>query len=207
VYSLVCTIREARPDLNLVVHAVDIATDVVAFAERGVYSLTDWEFVQVSIFERLTEEEMLLLFDREGNHATIKPWLRKGIVWQVGDASDPGIVSRLGPQDLIIGNNFLCHMQPAQAEKCLRNMAHLVDDGGHLVVSGVDLDVRTRVAQDLAWNPVVDSLEEIHQGDPSLIRDWPWRYWGLEPLNKRRTDWQARYASVFRISRKIPATL
>jgi len=204
VYSLVCTIRQARPDLNLIVHAVDIVKDVLAFAERGVYSLKDWEFVQVPIFERLTAEEMQVVFDRKGDHAIVKSWLRNGIVWQAGDASDPGIVDQLGPQDLVIGNNFLCHMQPAQAEKCLRNMARLVDHGGHLVVSGVDLGIRTRVAHDLGWIPVLDAIEEIHAGDPSLIRDWPWRYWGLEPLNKSRPDWRMRYASVFQISRKSP---
>ena len=48
-------------------------------------------------------------------------------------------------------NNFLCHMYPADAERCLRNIAR---DGpsreDSLFVSGIDLDVRTRVAVDAA---------------------------------------------------------
>ena len=39
---------------------------------------------------------------------------------------------------------FLCHMPPAPAERCLRNIAHLVDHGGHLFVLGVDLAVDRR---------------------------------------------------------------
>jgi hypothetical protein len=75
--------------------------------------------------------------------------------------------------------------------------------GGHLFVSGVDLDVRTKVARDLGWKPVPDFLEEIHEGDPSLRVSWPHKYWGLEPIDRRRSDWQIRYASVFRIGEGV----
>jgi hypothetical protein len=91
-------------------------------------------------------------------------------------------------------------MQPPQAEACLRNVARLVKPGGHLFVSGIDLEVRTKVAIELGWTPVRMLLEEIHEGDPSLRGDWPWRYWGLEPLAKNRRDWSVRYASVFQLN-------
>jgi 2-polyprenyl-3-methyl-5-hydroxy-6-metoxy-1,4-benzoquinol methylase len=55
----------------------------------------------------------------------------------------------LGPKDMLVASNFLCHMATADAEKCLRNIAQLVNPGGYLFVSGVDLDVRTKVALDL----------------------------------------------------------
>jgi hypothetical protein len=63
----------------------------------------------------------------------------------------------------------------------------------------VDLDVRTKVALDLGWEPVPELIAEIHNGDPSVRADWPWRWWGLEPLNRRRRDWRTRYAASFRI--------
>jgi hypothetical protein len=105
----------------------------------------------------------------------------------------------LGRQDMVIANRFLCHMAPPEAETCLRNIAHLVNPGGYLFVSGVDLDLRTRLASELGWTPVPYLLEEIHDGDPSVRRDWPWKYWGLEPLDAKRPDWRVRYASVFRL--------
>ena len=40
---------------------------------------------------------------------------------------------------------------------------------------------------------------EMHDGDPSVRADWPWRWWGLEPLDRTRSDWQMRYASAFRV--------
>ena len=51
------------------------------------------------------------------------------------------------------------------AEVCMRNIARLVKPGGYLFVSGVDLEVRTRVARSLGWKPVGDLLRETHEGD------------------------------------------
>ena len=42
-------------------------------------------------------------------------------------------------------------------------------------------------------------MAEIHDGDPLVRADWPLHWWGLEPLDRRRPDWQTRYASVFRV--------
>ena len=56
----------------------------------------------------------------------MKPWLRDAATWQVGDASDPNLIARLGPQDVVVANNFLCHLEPSSAERCLRNLAQLV---------------------------------------------------------------------------------
>jgi len=61
------------------------------------------------------------------------------------------------------------------------------------------LDVRTKVAEDLGWRPVQELLEEIHEGDPCMKTFWPWHYAGLEPLNKKRSDWKHRYAAVFQV--------
>lgn len=200
VHSIAWTIRLARPDLKLIVHAIDISNEILEIAKRGVYKLGKDRLVNAPIFERLSNEEMDLLFDREKDEVQIKPWIAEGINWQAGDAGDPALVKRLGPQDMVVANRFLCHMSPPEAERCLRNLAHLVKPGGYLLVSGVDLDIRTKVAIDLGWTPVVDRLEEIHNGDPSVRRDWPLKYWGLEPLDTRRRDWKIRYASVFQIS-------
>jgi hypothetical protein len=74
-----------------------------------------------------------------------------------------------------------------------------VRPGGYLLVTGVDLDVRTRVALDLGWKAVPELRAEIHDGDPLVRADWPWQWWGLEPFDRRRPDWETRYSAVFRI--------
>jgi chemotaxis protein methyltransferase CheR len=200
VYSILWIIRSARPDLKVLLDAVDISKQILSFAEKGIYTPETSQFVSASIFERLTEAEMVEMFDWEGARGKIKSWLREGITWQLRDAVDPELVNIVGPQDLVVASNFLCHMAPADAEKCLANIAQLVSPGGYLFVSGVDLDVRTKTAIDLGWEPVGDLIGEIHDGDCSVRADWPWQWWGLEPLNRKRHDWQTRYAAAFRIA-------
>ncbi len=201
VYSILWTIRSARPDLRVIVHAIDISNEILEIAKRGVYSLGENALVNAPIFERLTEEEMAALFDKEKDQVRIKRWITEGIKWQLGDAGDPNLAERLGPQDIVVANKFLCHMAPPDAERCLRNLAHLVSPGGHLFVSGIDLDVRTKVAVDLGWTPILNLLAEIHNGDPSVRRDWPWKYWGLEPFDMKKKNWEFRYAGVFQLGR------
>src|SRR5438094_2128407 len=199
VYSILWTIRSARPDLKVLLCAVDISKEILSSAEKGIYAPDTSQLVGSSIFERLNEAEMVEIFDWEGAQAKVKSWLREGIAWQLRDAADAKLINILGPQDMVVASNFLCHMARADAEKCLGNIAQLVSPGGYLFVSGVDLDVRTKVALDLGWEPVRELMVEIHDGDCSVRADWPWAWWGLEPLNRKRHDWQTRYASAFRI--------
>jgi chemotaxis methyl-accepting protein methylase len=221
VYSILWTIRSARPDLRIRTRAVDISQEIVDFADKGAYSLSSLDAVQrfgedaitkrrgvgwntsrdqqSSIFERITDEEMHAMFDVDGDQARIKDWLKEEITWMRGDAGDRELAASLGPQDIVVANRFLCHMEPVAAEKTLRNIARLVKPGGYLFVSGVDLDVRTRVAKEMNWKPVTDLMKELHEGDASLRRGWPLEYWGLEPFCDNRSDWRIRYASVFQI--------
>ncbi|MGO9531638.1 MAG: CheR family methyltransferase, partial [Syntrophobacteraceae bacterium] len=203
VYSVLWTIRTARPDLKVMMHALDISNEIIEFAKKGVYSLNTPEFVDIPIFGCMTEEDKLRMFDIVEGQAKIKSWIKEGIVWLHGDAADPKIAAALGSQDMVVANNFLCHMEPPEAERCLRNIVRLVKPGGYLFVAGMDLDVRTKVARDLGWQPIRDQIQDIHEGDAYLRVDWPWKYWGLEPFDKRRQDWEVRYASCFRVGEEI----
>jgi SAM-dependent methyltransferase len=199
VYSIAWAVRSAQPELKLIMQAVDISAEVLEFAQRGVYARGVSELVSEPVLEYMTAMEMEEMFDREGDDFGVKPSIRKGINWRLGDAGDPGMVDVLGPQHIVVANRFLCHMRPADAEACLRNIARLVAPGGYLFVSGIDLDIRTKVATALGWKPVPDLLEQIHDGDQTLRMSWPHKYWGLEPIDYRRRDWKVRYASVFQL--------
>jgi SAM-dependent methyltransferase len=198
-YSVAWRIRSARPDLTLLLHAMDISQEAVEVAKRGAYSLAAPQLTATNVFERMTTAEMKELFDQDGDVLTVKSWIKQGIHWQVGDVRERELLDALGPQDMVVANNFLCHMYPSEAERCLRNIARLVSPYGHLFVSGIDIDVRTKVACDLRWKPLQELLEEIHEGGVGLRSHWPFQYGGLEPMNRRRRDWRIRYASVFQI--------
>jgi chemotaxis methyl-accepting protein methylase len=203
VYSILWVIRSGEPNLRIVMRAVDISNEVLELAQNGTYSLVTPGLVEEQMFRRMTDEEMRQMFDKEGDELRIKSWIKEGITWHLWDAGGPEIVNLLEPQDIVVANNFLCHMRPADAEKCLRNIARLVRPGGYLFVSGIDVDIRTKVLRDLGWKPVQDLIEDIHDGDPVVRSDWPFKWWSLEPLNKRRKDWKFRYVSVFRFGEKM----
>jgi chemotaxis methyl-accepting protein methylase len=218
VYSIAWKLRSARPDLRLRIRGVDISQQIVDFAAAGIYSLDTvdarkaldrtgdltwkdqvWGERPLSMFERMTSQEISEMFEIEGDQARIKPWLKEGITWSQADATDPELARALGVQDVVVANRFLCHMEPVTAEGCLRNIGRLVKPGGYLFVSGVDLEVRTKVARDLGWRPLMEMMREVHEGDSSLIQGWPLNYWGVEPFCDDRSDWKIRYASVFEI--------
>lgn len=218
VYSILWALRSARRDLSVNTQAVDTSHEFVEFARRGIYATgglhgptgagqeasaqlaaATWRDQGLSIFHRMTEEEMDVMFEVDGDRAKVRSWLREGITWLTGDAADPELVRALGPHDMVVANRFLCHMDSAKAEACLRNIAQLVRPGGYLFVSGVDLDVRTRVASDLGWEPVMELMREIHEGDVTLNEAWPLEWWGLEPFCRDLPDWRLRFASAFQI--------
>jgi SAM-dependent methyltransferase len=199
VYSVAWTIRSGRPDLKLSFHAVDISPEALKIAQSGIYSSASAQFAGKDAFDQVTPGEIHELFERNEDVFTVRPWIKEGINWLVGDAGDPAIVMELGPQDIVIANNFLCHMNPSEAERCLRNIARLLAPDGYLFVSGIDLDVRTKVAKELGWEPVQELLEEIHGGDPRMRSTWPFYYAGLEPLDTTKRDWRIRYAAAFQL--------
>jgi chemotaxis methyl-accepting protein methylase len=203
VYSVAWTIRSARPDFAFRLTAADISEEAVEVARLGLYSLLPAKLGGTAVCDRLTPLEMDEFFNRNGDEVAIKPRIKEGINWRVEDVRDMNIVDSIGFQDLVVANNFLCHMSPHEAESCLRNIARVVKPGGYLFVSGIDLDVRTRVARDSGWEPVEELLEEIHEGD-LLRNDWPFHYYGLEPFDKTRRDWKVRYAAAFRVQGEKP---
>jgi SAM-dependent methyltransferase len=198
-YSVAWAIRSARPDLKLVLQALDISKRAVEVGKCGVYSLAAPKLTDTDIFARMTQAEMQELFDRDGDEMTVKSWIKEGINWHVGDVGDANILDALGPQDMVVANNFLCHMDDFMAEQCLRNIARLVRPQGYLFVSGIDLDIRTKVAADLRWKPLQELLEQIHEGDMCMKGLWPCHYAGVEPFNKKRQDWKRRYAAAFQL--------
>jgi chemotaxis methyl-accepting protein methylase len=225
VYSIAWAIHSARPDFKLKIDAVDISQEILNFASSGTYSfenpnqkghqaVRDEETVARNtsrdqenawMFERMSSEEIAAMFEVTDSHAIIRPYLREGITWIHGDANNPQLQKAIGRHEIVFANRFLCHMKPDAATACLRNLATLVKPGGYLFVYGVDLEVRTKVALEMGWQPVPQLLREIHDGDDSLLNAWPLQYWGLEPLDDTLPDWQLRYASVFRVGESVPS--
>jgi len=194
VYSIKWALRDLHNQADIQLLGLDIDDDVLAVARSGRYPLTDFSWQ----FERLSAEEHHQICPVDGNYASVSEKLRSGIQWLHANACDRALAEKIGQQDIVIANRFLCHMQPQQASECLRAVTQLVSPGGYLFVMGVDLEVRQRVMQEMGFLPVTENLEDLHNGDISLLGGWPWKCWGLEPFDNRRDDWIGRYAMVYR---------
>ena len=68
----------------------------------------------------MTTDELKSMFDKSGNSVEVKPWLKEGIRWSVGDVGERETPEALGPENIVVANNFICHMEASEAENCLR---------------------------------------------------------------------------------------
>lgn len=226
----VCSISWALgdvTDIDLRIVAMDIDAEVLEFAKGGVYAVLSGDLRQCSslyrrdsragiaertcrdqhssVFERMREHELLGMFEIDGNEARVRDRFKNGITWVVGDAAADDLTGSIGLQDVVVANNFICHLGPAKAERCLENIMKVVKPGGLLVVSGIDLDIREKVMLQSGWHPVTDSIAEVHGGDPSVLAGWPLEYWGLEPFDGKHPNWKYRYSTAFRKPEEMSA--
>lgn len=197
-YSALWLIRRARPTQSIQALGIDMAEECVRAAARGVYP---FRVVEVAGMSETSYERLMT---REGKTLVVQDWMKEAVTWEVGDACSPDLAARFGLQDVVLANNFLFALSPERAESCLRNLTRLVAPNGYLVVSGVDLDLRSRILGELGFVPVTARCEEIHTAE-DVHTAWPLRFWGLEPIDRTRQDWRARYTTVFRSPDKLRA--
>ena len=191
-YSAVWVIRTARPEQDIEAIGVDVSEPSIHVAAKGVYPLRAPEILGLPA----TSYESL--FTREGENLRVQEWLKKGITWWVGDVCSCDLEAHFGLYAVVFANNFLFHMSADRATSCLRNIAGLVAPAGYLFAGGVDLDVRSATLRDLGFTPVTARLEDIYTAEDGLLTAWPFQFWGLEPMDRRRQDWPQRYTTVFR---------
>src|SRR5262249_44543460 len=109
-YFVAWRIRTSPPDFKLILQAVEILKRAVEVGKCGAYSVVAPQVTNTNIFERMTDTEIEEMFDRDGDVLTVKSWLKEGIEWHVGNVGEPEFSDALGLQDVVIANNFLCHM-------------------------------------------------------------------------------------------------
>jgi chemotaxis methyl-accepting protein methylase len=195
IYSVLWAVRKARPDLKIFPVGIDGAEPVIEMARSGRYSR------QAPELGHMNDELLSEFFDEDGDGFKVKQWIAEGTQWQVADARDPMLPDRIGQQDVLLANNFLIHMNPAEASACFAKLLKLTKPGGLLVCRGVDLDLREKLVTQHQLKPIATRIDEIHNSEPEkdARRGWPWRYWALEPMDKTRRRWLERYSAIFRV--------
>lgn len=191
-YSALWTIRSVRPDLAIEAVGVDISESAVSVARGGNYGWGSREL------QGLSDQEMEAFFERGDEGVRVRGEIATGTSWRVDSIFNPSLKEIIGEQDIVFASNVLIHFSDKEAAESFRNIASVVRSGGYLFVWGMDLDVRAQESKALGFSPVRSNIEEVHSADEAALRIYPWKWWGLEPLDKSRKDWVRRYTTVFR---------
>lgn len=192
--SMAATLAAAHPDLECHFECYDIAPEVVAEAVSGRHPKAEIDLVAARQIPGLVEG----VFEDRGDWLVVRPELQRRMTFAVGDLLDPGLVTRIAPADIVVGQNFLFHLTRPQAVTGIRHLARLLKPRGVLFIDGMDLDLRERESAALGLTPLDFAIEAIHhEARFRRGRAWPWRYWGLEPFDSGQPDWRRRYATIF----------
>ena len=102
--------------------------------------------------------------------------------------------------DLIVCQNVLTHLAPPAATALLDQLLARAKPRSVVVCSGVDLDLKTRIAA-AGFRPWIGRLEEIHDGFTThrmhYRQNRGQHYFELEDIDRARPDWPTRYGTLF----------
>ena len=102
--------------------------------------------------------------------------------------------------DLLTCQNVLTHLGPSPANALLDRLLRCAKPRAVFVCSGLDLDLKARVAA-AGFRPWLGRLDEIH--DAFATHRMHYRinrgqyYFELEDIDRTRPDWEARYSTLF----------
>jgi len=193
-YSLGGFLALRFPRLNWRIDAVDISRDALEVAEAARY--TSEHGLGLSENDVANQIEARL-FDRSGDTWTVAPDVRERVSFAHGDVLSEEF-QKFKNYDLVLGQNFMIHMNDASSEIALAALVAAARPGGALFLGGMDLDTKTVLVARHKLVPLDWNIAAIHDADDMRRTAWPWYYWSLEPINRRRRDYLARYSTIFR---------
>lgn len=181
------------PDLKLRIRGYDLVEEVVERARAGRYSRQE---VYCGPF--VTEDFVQGAFDRDGDSFHVKPALREGVSFDVGDITDRAFMTNHEPYDLVFAQNVLFHLPRPAARAAFHNLTGILRPGGALFISGMDSDMRVQLTKAARLAPVEYLIEEIHQ-EARVDRGTAWahQYWGREPFSRHSPNWLRKFSTVF----------
>lgn len=143
VWSLAMTLAEHplyAEKIRLRVHAVDIDTQVLAYAQEGSYS-------ELEVSRGLEPARLARWFTRSGNRYRISDALRAGLTFSTLNLNSAFTFARRF--DLVFCRNVLIYFQPSGKTSVLDRLAHYTNNHGFLILGGAE----TTLNLSNAWNP------------------------------------------------------
>jgi chemotaxis methyl-accepting protein methylase len=192
-YSLGGLLALQYPLLNWAIVAVDISREALGIADAARYTA---EYNLGSARDDLARRLEARIFDRSGDEWTVVADIRQRVSFAYGDVLS-GEFRQFKNYDLVLGQNFMIHMNDGSADAALRSLVAAVRSGGALFLGGMDLETKTNLLTAHNLVPLDWNIAGIHEADEMRRSAWPWYYWSLEPISPRHRDYLTRYSTIF----------
>lgn len=193
-FSLAGFLALRFPHLDWRIVAVDISRDALAGAERARYTA---DYGLGSSDDELVRQLEARIFTTAGDAWEVVPDIRARVSFGYGDVLSDDF-RQLKDFDLVLGQNFMIHMNTTSAKIALASLVAAARPGGALFLGGMDLETKTEMVASHGLVPVDWNVAAIHDADEMRRSGWPWSYWSLEPISRGRRDYLTRYSTIFR---------
>lgn len=192
-YSLGGFLGLRFPRLNWRITAVDISHEALKIADAARYKS---QHGLGSPRDNLEKQLEARLFRRSGDEWTVVEDIRHRINFVYSDVLSAGF-RQFKNYDLVLGQNFMIHMNDASAKSALASLVAAAQPGGALFLGGMDLETKTSLLAPHQLVPLDWNIVEIHEDDNMRRLPWPWNYWSLEPIHSRHRNYLTRYSTIF----------
>lgn len=192
-YSLGGLLALRLPRLNWQITAVDISHEALKIADAARYTS---QHGLGSPRDNLEKQLEARLFKRSGDEWTVVADIRERVSFAYSDVLSAEF-RQFKNYDLVLGQNFMIHMNDASAKSALASLVAAVRPGGALFLGGMDLETKTSLLAPHQLVPLDWNIVEIHEDDNMRRLAWPWNYWSLEPIHPRDRNYLTRYSTIF----------
>jgi chemotaxis methyl-accepting protein methylase len=192
-YSLGGLLALRFPRLNWRITAVDISHEALKIADAARYTS---QHGLGSPRDNLEKQLEARLFKRSGDEWTVVADIRERVSFAYSDVLSAEF-RQFKNYDLVLGQNFMIHMDDASAKSALASLVAAARPGGALFLGGMDLETKTSLLAPHQLVPVDWNIVEIHEGDNVRRLAWPWNYWSLEPIHPHDRNYLTRYSTIF----------
>ncbi len=103
-------------------------------------------------------------FEPSGSGWRLRERWRACITYAYGDVLNPGSAAAGAAYHLVMCQNVLVSLSPADSARAIANLAALVRPGGLLAIGGGPIDLVPGLVLREGFTPILDDVEAIHEG-------------------------------------------
>ena len=192
-YTLASELMTARPGTDFVIESTDLHEDVVEKGRAGFYSKAE-----IRENPNLPEEFVDRTFELVHEGFLVRSEIRDRVEFTQANILDSDLADRFEPADVVLAQNVLFHLTPAEEDAAFRNVAGLLKPRSALFVDGMGLDLKMELTREMGLEPLDFQVRKLyHYSRRYLPPRWWHFYYGREPYSVFTPNRLRRYSTIF----------